>query len=84
MSASIGTAKTMGKGIPELNGKLTGITFHVPIFNMSIMELTCHLEKAAKYNGIQKAVKQASGASWPMLMIRLSPVTLTVTPALLL
>ncbi|OBS65878.1 hypothetical protein A6R68_05583, partial [Neotoma lepida] len=48
-----------GKDIPELNGKLTGITFTIPILNMSIMDLTCHLEKAAKYNNIKKVVKQA-------------------------
>ncbi|ELK06143.1 Glyceraldehyde-3-phosphate dehydrogenase [Pteropus alecto] len=53
-SASTGTAKAMGKVIPELKGKLTGMTFHVPTPNMSVVELTCCLEKAAKYNDIKK------------------------------
>jgi glyceraldehyde 3-phosphate dehydrogenase len=50
----------VGKVIPELNGKLTGMAFHVPIHNVFIMDLTCHLEKLAKYGDIRKAIKQAS------------------------
>ncbi|XP_023367218.1 glyceraldehyde-3-phosphate dehydrogenase-like isoform X2 [Otolemur garnettii] len=60
ISASIGAAKAMGKVIPELNGKLTGMAFRVPTVNMSVVELPCRLEKAAKYDGIKKVVKQAS------------------------
>ena len=59
--ASIGAAKAAGKVIPELNGKLTGMAFCVPTLNVSVMDLTCCLEKAAKYNDIEKVVKQASG-----------------------
>ena len=58
--ASTGTAKAMGKVIPELNGKLTGMAFCVPTPNISVMDLTCCLEKAAKYDDIKKVVKQAS------------------------
>ncbi|EDK97419.1 mCG126827 [Mus musculus] len=48
-----------GKVIPELNRKLTGMTFCVPILNVSIMDLTCCLEKPAKCDDIKKVVKEA-------------------------
>ena len=58
--ASTGTAKAVGKVIPELNGKLTSMAFRVPTLNVSVVELTCLLEKAAKYDVIKKVVNQAS------------------------
>ncbi|KAL0601946.1 Glyceraldehyde-3-phosphate dehydrogenase [Plecturocebus cupreus] len=57
--ASTGTAKAVGKVIPELNGKLTSMAFRVPTANMSVVDLTCRLEKPAKYDDIKKVVKQA-------------------------
>jgi glyceraldehyde 3-phosphate dehydrogenase len=47
-------------GKPELYGKITGMTFHVPTPNVCLVDLTCCLEKPAKYDDIKKVVKQAS------------------------
>ncbi|XP_072578545.1 glyceraldehyde-3-phosphate dehydrogenase-like [Vulpes vulpes] len=58
--ASTGATKAVSKVIPELNRKLTGMAFHVPTPNVSIVDLTCRLEKADKYDDIKKVVKQAS------------------------
>lgn len=58
--SSTGAAKAVGKVIPSLNGKLTGMSFRVPTPNVSVVDLTCRLEKPAKYSEICAAMKAAS------------------------
>ena len=58
--SSTGAAKAVGKVIPELNGKLTGMSFRVPTADVSVVDLTCRLEKPATYEDIKKAMKEAS------------------------
>ncbi len=58
--SSTGAAKAVGKVIPELNGKLTGLSIRVPTPDVSIVDLTCRIEKAATYEEITAAMKEAS------------------------
>ena len=57
--SSTGAAKAVGKVIPELNGKLTGMSFRVPTVDVSVVDLTCNLAKPATYEEICNAVKKA-------------------------
>ncbi|KER04683.1 glyceraldehyde-3-phosphate dehydrogenase [Photorhabdus temperata] len=58
--SSTGAAKAVGKVIPELNGKLTGMAFRVPTPNVSVVDLTVRLEKPATYQQICDAIKDAA------------------------
>ncbi|KAF8412675.1 hypothetical protein HHK36_000643 [Tetracentron sinense] len=58
--SSTGAAKAVGKVLPELNGKLTGMAFRVPTPNVSVVDLTCRLEKSASYEDVKAAIKHAS------------------------
>ena len=58
--SSTGAAKAVGKVIPELNGKLTGMAFRVPVADVSVVDLTCRLVKPAQWDDIKKEMKRAS------------------------
>ncbi len=58
--SSTGAAKAVGKVIPALKGKLTGMSFRIPTLNVSVVDLTCRLDKATTYEEICAAMKKAS------------------------
>lgn len=60
--ASTGAAKAVGKVIPELNGKLTGMAFRVPTPDVSVVDLTCKLSKPASLEDIKTAIKEAASS----------------------
>ena len=70
--SSTGAAKAVGKVIPELNGKLTGMSMRVPTSNVSVVDLTVRIEKGASYDEIKAVIKKAAegelkGKSIPFL-----------------
>ncbi|KAL6035285.1 hypothetical protein STEG23_024868 [Scotinomys teguina] len=58
--SSTGAASAVGKVIPELKGKLTGMAFRVPTPNVSVVDLTCRLAQPASYSAIKEAIKEAA------------------------
>lgn len=58
--STTGAAKAVGKVIPSLSGKLTGMSFRVPVINVSVVDLTARLDKPAKYEDICATIKAAS------------------------
>jgi len=66
--ATTGAAIAVGKIIPALNGKLTGVSFRVPTPDVSVVDLTCRLEKPASYGDICKTIKAASEGKYKGIM----------------
>jgi len=62
--ASTGAAKAVGKVLPDLNGKLTGMSFRVPTADVSVVDLTCKLAKPASYEEICQTIKDASNGAF--------------------
>merc|ERR1719206_1181153 len=60
ITSSTGAAKAVGKVLPDVNGKLTGMAFRVPTPDVSVVDLTCRLTNPAKYDDIVAAIKEAS------------------------
>ena len=58
--SSTGAARAVGRVIPDLNGKLTGMAFRVPTPDVSVVDLTVNLETATSYDAIKEVVKEAS------------------------
>merc|ERR1712008_392867 len=66
--SSTGAAKAVGKVIPELNGKLTGMSFRVPTINVSVVDLTARLDKGASYETVCAAINDASENKIPGIL----------------
>ncbi len=61
--SSTGAAKAVGVVLPKLNGKLTGMAFRIPSIDVSVVDLTCEMNKSASYEEICAAIKEASESS---------------------
>lgn len=57
MTSNINALQAVGKVLPDLNGKLTGMSFRVPTVDVSVVDLTVRIEKAASYDAIKSAIK---------------------------
>ena len=79
--SSTGAAKAVGRVIPELNGKLTGMAFRVPTPNVSVVDLTVNLATPASYEAIKAAMKAASEGPMATQKTMLSPPISWVNPA---
>merc|ERR1712154_137294 len=66
--SSTGAAKAVGKVLPSLNGKLTGMSFRVPTVDVSVVDLTVRIEKSASYKEVCNAIKQASEGEYKGVM----------------
>jgi len=66
--SSTGAAKAVGKVIPALNGKLTGMALRVPTANVSVVDLTCRLSKPATYDEIKQVMREASQGQYKGIM----------------
>merc|ERR1712113_429837 len=60
--SSTGAAKAVGRVLPDVNGKLTGMAFRVPTPDVSVVDLTCRLEQGAQYEEIVEVIKRASAS----------------------
>lgn len=58
--SSTGAAKAVGKVIPELNGKLTGMSMRIPTSNVSVVDLTCRIEKSVTFDELKATIKKAA------------------------
>jgi glyceraldehyde 3-phosphate dehydrogenase len=61
--STTGAAKAVGKVIPQLNGKLTGMAFRVPTTDVSVVDLTVRTEKSATYDEVKAAIREAAASS---------------------
>ena len=61
--ATTGAAKAVGQVVPELNGRLTGMAFRVPVVDVSVVDLTCNLETDATYEDVKACMREASLSS---------------------
>jgi len=66
--ATTGAASAVGKVLPALNGKLTGMAFRVPTPDVSVVDLTVRLDKPATYDDVKKAIKEASETTMKGIM----------------